>query len=302
MTNTPSVVCFGEVLWDLLPEGKVAGGAPMNVAFHLRNFGIPARMISRVGYDELGRELLQFLDRKGLPTEDIQIDVNHPTSTVQVWLDGLGHATYDIVRPVAWDFLEVQPAAAAAVAGADMFVFGSLAARSTTTRATLLHLLGLTGAVKVFDVNLRPPHFSRETLEALLGQADIVKMNEEELREIGGWFTTATENVGAALEQLLDRFALQGVLVTRGKDGAVFLDDQHDLYTCGGHVVEVVDTVGSGDSFLAAFLRKRLDGAAAQDGLDFACATGALVATRKGGTPELTEAEVEQFRRQGKPF
>jgi len=285
----PIVVCFGEVLWDVLPTGKVAGGAPMNVAFHLNNFGVEARMASRIGDDEPGRELKAFLEKKGLDTRLIQADPAHPTSTVQVKLDAAGHASYTIVQPVAWDFIEPQEGARDAVKEAQAIVFGSLAARSEVTRDTLEELLALAG-LRVFDVNLRAPFYSRELLESLLQKSSLAKMNDEELDIIAAWYGQHG-NERAKLESIRGRFGLEGIIVTKGGDGAIFLNSE-GLFANGAYPVKIQDTIGSGDSFLAAFLAKYLKGAPPQECLQFACATGALVATRKGGTPEISEQEV----------
>lgn len=289
----PILVCFGEVLWDLLPSGKLPGGAPMNVAYHAHNFGLQSRMISRVGDDALGEELLDFLRSKDISTELIQRDPSHRTGVVDVFLDEKGSAKYDIVKPVAWDFIGVQREAEDWARRADAFVFGSLACRNEATRNTVLRLLDLVTGHVVFDVNLRAPFYSRELLEELLPKAGIVKMNDEELDIITGWYTSeSTEEAKMAF--LKGRFGLKTLVVTRGKDGAACLTGA-GLFTQSGFPVQVQDTIGSGDSFLAAFLKKRLEGADIQDCLAFACMTGALVATKKGGTPFVRAEEVEAF-------
>ncbi|NBC08258.1 MAG: carbohydrate kinase [Bacteroidetes bacterium] len=288
-----SVVCFGEVLWDMLPGGKVAGGAPMNVAFHARNLGLDASLVSRVGQDGLGEELLGFLHDKGIPSSFVQRDAQHPTSTVEVKLDKAGHASYEIVAPVAWDFIELEDQAVSAARQSKALVFGSLAARSATSRRTLLSLLEQ-APMKVFDVNLRPPHYSRALLETLLAKADLVKMNEEELATISLWYGDE-KGEAAQMELLLKHFSLAGLLLTKGGDGAAFLGEQTPYTTQPAYAVQVKDTVGSGDSFLAAFLSKYLNGQPVSEALRFAAATGALVATRDGGTPVLAVEDIESF-------
>ena len=288
-----NVVCFGEVLWDMLPGGKVAGGAPMNVAFHARNLGLDAFLVSRVGRDTLGEELLAFLHDKGIPSPFVQRDAQHPTSKVEVKLDKAGHASYEIVEPVAWDFIELEEQALSAVRKSKALVFGSLAARSATSRRTLLSLLEQ-APMKVFDVNLRPPHYSRALLETLLAKADLVKMNEEELATISRWYGDENEEA-AQMKLLLEQFNLTGLLLTKGGDGAAFRGEQVPYITQPAFAVQVKDTVGSGDSFLAAFLSKYLKGQPVSEALRFAAATGALVATRIGGTPELAEGDVDAF-------
>lgn len=279
----PQIICFGEVLWDLLPSGKIAGGAPMNVAFHLNQLGVPAGMVSRVGSDELGSELLGFLQDKQIPTGLIQTDGTYPTGTVKVTLDAGGHPSYEIVRPSAWDYIDCETAAENAVQHADMLVFGSLVCRHGKSRETLEKLIGLAN-YKVFDVNLRQPFFSENLIRELLLKADLVKMNDDELATITGWLNIGGDDA-QRMASLLLRFDLQGIIVTRGAQGAAFHDGDH-YYEMPGIRVTVQDTIGSGDAFLAGFLSRKLTNATPETCLEFAGKMGAFVATQKGGTPE----------------
>lgn len=289
MHTTPLLVCYGETLWDVLPSGKQPGGAPMNVAVHLRNFGLDSRMISRVGDDDLGHELLDFIAGKGIPTDTIQRGHTHLTGVVKANVSDSNEVTYKIVQPVAWDYIQYDDALGYLVDEADVFIYGSLAARSQPSRDTLYQLLAK-ARLKVFDVNIRPPHYSRDIVEHLLVEADIVKMNHHELTEIAAWYGIASSE-SAAMQDLFDRFALRSLCVTRGENGAVLLN-KHGFVQQGGFPVEVADTIGSGDSFLAAFLYKTLQGAQPQETLAFACATGSYVATQRGATPTFTEETI----------
>jgi fructokinase len=288
-----SVVSFGEVLWDMLPSGKKAGGAPMNVAFHLRNFGFQTQLISRIGQDALGEELRAFLDSKGIDHSLVQEDAEQPTSTVQVTLDAKGHASYEIVQPVAWDFIAASDAAAKAVSKAEALVFGSLAARQEGTRSTLLRLLEQ-ATLAVFDVNLRPPHYTPERLRDLLSRAHLVKMNEEELAIIAAWHTDQTEEE-AQMKAILKAHQLRGLLVTKGGDGAAWMNPDGTCLQQAVFPVKVKDTVGSGDAFLAGFLSQYLKQKPLPHCLAFAAAAGAAVATHEGGTPNLTPADLDLF-------
>jgi len=286
---TPTVVCFGEILWDILPTGKQPGGAPFNVAVHLHQLGVPVRFVSRVGDDELGAELLDFVRSKHLATDLIQTSQTHLTGVVKANVDNAHEVSYKIVQPVAWDYIRYTPETAAAVAVAAAFVFGSLVARQAGSRDTLHQLLE-SARFKVFDVNVRPPHYSREVVEYLMSKANMLKLNEHELAEVMGWFGEAAEPA-AALPWLAARFDLQTVCVTLGADGAL-LWTNGQLYRAPGVPVPVRDTIGSGDSFLAALLKGLLTGEEPSAALHFACATGAYVATHRGATPPLTEAAV----------
>ena len=293
--KTPTIVCFGEVLWDLLPSGKVAGGAPMNVAYHANQLDIRAQMISKIGKDELGSSLMDFLSGKGVPINLIQTDYTFPTGTVNVALDANGSPSYEIVAPVAWDYIHVDRANKAAVSTADAFVFGSLSSRNETSRTSLLSLMEL-AQLKVLDVNLRSPFFTQDLLLQLLQLADIVKMNDEELQIIGQWLAINDTEVATA-KKIRDHFQWQQFIVTRGAQGAWLFNDK-GMINSDGIPIQVQDTIGSGDSFLAAFLSKFLRGEAPEKCLQFAAATGAYVATQKGGTPEFSETQIQALLEQ----
>lgn len=290
MPTTCPVVCFGEILWDVLPSGRQPGGAPANVAVHLHQLGVAAGLISRVGQDEPGTALLDFLTSKGLSTDYIQRDLTRQTGLVEANVDDAHEVSYQIVHPVAWDFVQPQAALTALVGGAALFVYGSLAARSPASRHTLYHLLEH-ARFRVFDVNLRPPHYTREVVEYLLGQAELVKMNHHELAEIMAWFGDETDPA-SGMQQLAEHFRWQAVCVTRGAAGALlWTNDQ--LYQAPGVPVEVRDTIGSGDAFLAALLYGWQRGQEPGEVLRFACAAGALVATHHGATPSFAAADVQ---------
>ncbi|NJL74208.1 MAG: carbohydrate kinase [Saprospiraceae bacterium] len=206
----PTVVCFGEVLWDMLPTGKVAGGAPMNVAYHLNNLGVESLMISQVGADDLGKELLAFLQTKGLTIDFIQVVNEHPTSTVQVKLNESGSPTYTIVENVAWDAIDFDAANYSTIESADALVYGSLAARKEQTRNTLLALLKL-AKLKVLDLNLRKPFYSFELLQPLLYAADIVKLSDEELVEIATNQQLAGHSELQLLQLLKEKYHCKGL-------------------------------------------------------------------------------------------
>jgi fructokinase len=284
-----AIVCFGEMLWDVLPTGKQPGGAPLNVAVHLHNFGQEVQLISCVGHDDLGAELLAFVQDKGLSTHYIQQGGTHPTGVAKANVSDNHEVTYKIVQPVAWDYIQYEDALGPLVEATDAFVFGSLAARSGATRETLYRLLQR-APFKVFDVNLRAPHYSRNVVTYLLRQANVVKLNHHELAEIMGWFG-ASPDEETALHWLADRFGLQAVCVTKGADGAVLWTGEQ-LHRSPGIAVQVQDTIGSGDAFLAALLKGWLAGQPPAEMLAFACAAGSLVATHQGATPAISAADV----------
>lgn len=288
-----SILCFGEVLWDRLPTGAKPGGAPMNVALHLNAAGLNAGLASRVGQDEPGKRLLDFLQKSGLKTDLIQSDSKLPTSEVLVKLDKNKNATYEICEPVAWDNISLSDSLLQAAQNSGLLVYGSLASRNKNTRETLSQLLE-TKAIKLIDVNLRPPFDKPEVVELLLSKSDIVKLNEDELDIIGRWHDISTTDEEQKVKWLVDQFDVKMLCVTKGADGA-FLYSDNEFFHHPGYKVRAIDTVGAGDAFLAglitALLKKQSPGSA----LNLACATGAFVASKAGATPEYNWQEIQEI-------
>jgi fructokinase len=288
--SNPAIVCFGEFLWDVLPTGRVAGGAPMNVAFHANQLGLESKMISNVGDDDLGQELLLFLKNIDVSVELIQTNNTLPTGIVNVTLDQNGSPFYEIVSPVAWDDIHLDNKGKDFVKNAAALVFGSLACRTERNKRTLLEYAALAN-IRVFDVNLRAPYYSKSLVEELLDKADIVKMNDEELALIAEWQGFSGDEK-SQMETIKNQFGLDVVILTKGSQGAACLDET-GYYEQPGFRIQVQDTIGSGDSFLAAFLSHFLKGKDIPDCLVFAGAVGALVATKQGGTPKVEWSEIQ---------
>jgi fructokinase len=290
---TGDILCVGEVLWDIFPTGRFLGGAPLNVACHLQALGLPALMVSRVGNDELGREIFQRLPQSGLTTDFIQTDAQLPTGRVHVSFQCPQTPEYDIVMPASWDAIECTDELAERAARCRAIVFGSLAQRSERSRETIQRLLKTT-ALRVFDVNLRTPFSNREVVEQSLQQSDLVKLNEDELRRLCEWFdvkgTSAAQNAGA----IAHRFGCASICITRGREGAAWWH-HGSWHEHAGYRVAVVDTVGAGDAFLAALLSGLLLGHSPADVLPYANAVGAFVATQSGATPPLTRRAIEEL-------
>ena len=288
--NDCKAVCFGEILWDILPDAQLPGGAPMNVAYHLNQLGVPATMISRTGKDELGRKLLDFISSKNVPIQFIQEDEQYDTGTVLATVSE-NHVSYDIIQPVAWDYIEYSIALQRLVSATPYFIFGSLVARNETSRQTLFELLE-SATHKVLDINLRKPHYEKSTLDYLLQHADILKLNEDELEILSGWYGFSGTDEDR-IKSFRDRFHLHTVITTRGDKGAIVWQDgvfcKHK-----GYKVKVADTIGSGDAFLAGFLSKTINGAGLEEATAFACGMGAFIATHHGACPVYTKAGAEK--------
>jgi fructokinase len=286
------VVCFGEILWDILPTGAVPGGAPMNVAYHLHKLGINPKLITRIGIDKRGKQLLGLLHDYNIDTDLIQLDYDVPTGIVNAAPNAHGEMQYDIVSPAAWDFIALDAATQKIVKEADYFIFGSLITRNKTSRDTLFQLLEV-AQKKVLDINLRPPHFNRDLVEQLLRKADILKMNVAELELVTGWFADY-KNIKERIAVIQDKFQIPNVIVTMGADGAV-INMNGKAYSHPGYIVNVADTVGSGDSFLAAFLFELFDNKSPEEALTFASALGAFIASKIGAWPPYDRSQIDSF-------
>jgi fructokinase len=289
MNKTFDAVCFGEILWDLLPTGAKPGGAPMNVAYHLQKLGLQAAMISRVGRDEKGDALLEILQQNGVSTTFVQRDPAHKTGIVNATLHESNEVTYEIVHPVAWDFIALEEGLAGLVNGAMFFIYGSLAARDKVSCQTLWQLVEA-AQTKVVDINLRPPHFNQQLVEWLLESADILKLNEHELPLLTSWYSHLKKDE-EQVRFLQDRFSIPTIIVTKGGDGAMICHEGQ-LYSHPGYHVKVADTIGSGDAFLAGFLAKTKEGLPIEERLQAANALGAFIASKEGACPAYQLSEI----------
>lgn len=287
------VVCFGEILWDDFPTGKVVGGAPLNVALRLKQLGADAAIISRRGRDEDGKNISNFIKERDLETDFVQIDEKYPTGLVKVMLNEKGSASYDIVYPSAWDKIATNPTILKKVQNSDAFVFGSLSCRDAVSKNTLLQLIDQ-APYKVFDINLRPPYYDIDTLKELMQKADFIKLNDDELYEIAEKIGSPYHSMERNIKYIAQVTNTNEICVTKGRHGAVYLKNDAFHYH-SGFKVKVVDTVGSGDSFLASLLHKLLLETQAEEALEFACAMGALVASQKGATTKIENDVVANF-------
>lgn len=292
-----SFICFGEVLWDMLPTGKKLGGAPLNVSLRAQSFGHRALMISSIGRDRTGNELAEMMKAHGGSLEHIQVTEEFDTSEVLVELDEHGTASYEIKMPCAWDAIALLERDIEAVKGSDAFIYGSLVARNGTSRETLVALLDH-ALYKVFDVNLRPPHYTAGRIIKLMKAADFVKFNDEELYEICTHLGFEDPGLEACVAFLAGQTDTDQLCVTLGKDGAVLFYDNKFYYN-QGYEVKVADTVGAGDSFLASLISQLLDGKNPQGALDFACAVGSIVASKPGANPEVSPREIKAMMDSG---
>jgi fructokinase len=288
-----NVICFGEVLFDVFPTHKKIGGAPLNVALRLASLGVDAYIISRIGKDEIGTELLRFVAENGVSTATIQIDSTLKTGEVIVKLDEKGSASYTINYPVAWDEIELNSNAENLVKKADALVFGSLVCRNSVSFRTLLELLKV-AKYKIFDVNLRAPFYTKDVLIELMQQSDFIKFNDDELYEISEFMDSPYHSLEQNMLFIAEKTNTKSICVTKGNHGAALYYNRK-MYYNSGYKINVADTVGAGDSFLAGLLSKLLNQEEPQKAIDFACALGALVASSEGANPVITKESIDKF-------
>ncbi len=281
----PLIVGLGEILWDFLPAGRQLGGAPANFAHAAALLGNNATIASRIGADELGDDIVAKLAAT-LSTENLQRDPTHPTGTVNVSLDHNGKPNFEIVEPVAWDFLEWTESLNILAHHADAVCFGSLAQRSPQSRESIRKFLRATHpqTARVFDVNLRQSFYSKEVIHESLKLANIVRLNHEELPIVAKMFEIEFENEASAARKLRDAFNLNLVCVTRGDSGSLLVSDS-ESNEHPGFKVQVADTVGAGDAFTAGMVHQYLNNASLQQMNDLANRMGAWVSTQSGAMP-----------------
>lgn len=290
---TKKIICFGEVLFDVFPTHRKIGGAPLNVALRLASLGVNAKIISRIGKDEIGKELLTFIEKNGVDTETIQIDENLSTGQVIVQLNEKGSASYTIDYPVAWDKIICIPEDKITLKKADALVFGTLVCRDFVSHASLLEMINY-AKYAVFDVNLRAPFYTQPILIDLMMQSDFIKFNDDELYEISASMNSPYHSLEQNILFIAEQTKTKHICVTKGSHGAVLYYNEK-MYYNSGYKINVVDTVGSGDSFLAGLLFKLLTDATPQEAIDFACALGAIVAKNEGANPKIFNREINDF-------
>ncbi len=292
---------FGEILWDCLPSGRHAGGAPFNVTAHIAQLGGSVSLISAIGQDELGDEILAVAKDKGVEVEFVRrVRPGLPTGTVIVTVDKSGNATYELVQPAAWDEITVSDEAVSAVTQSRAFAYGSLAGRSLYNLEQLDRLLDVQGPLKFFDVNLRPPFADPSLVMRLAQRADVLKLNDGEVGRLASWIKAgaATENtprhadeVAAACAIVAEATNAARICVTLAEEGAALWERDQPLVIAPAPHVVVKDTVGAGDAFMAGLMVGLTRGMETHQVLENACRLGAYVASHNGATP-LLPAEI----------
>jgi fructokinase len=294
-----NVIGVGEVLWDLLLTGPQLGGAPANFAYHAHALGAQAHVITRVGKDDHGREIIRRFHEMGLPETAVQIDETVPTGTAKVALSGDGLAHFTIQENVAWDLIAATDEAVAVARRAHAICFGSLAQRCEPSRRTIQHLVAATppDALRVFDINLRQRFYSRDVIEQSLQLANVLKLNDDELPRLADMFGLTGSTVDQ-IGQLAHTFSLRLVALTRGPNGSLLYQKHNDearWSDCPSRPVKVVDTVGAGDSFTAAMVLGLLRKMDLDEINTIANEVARYVCSQPGATPTMPVEFAQRF-------
>lgn len=289
-TKRNYVVGIGEALWDVLPEGKKLGGAPANFAYHVSQFGLQSRVVSAIGEDKLGNEILDNFQGKGLHT--LIAKVEYPTGTVQVQLDNEGVPCYDIKENVAWDNIPFTDKLKQLAQKTCAVCYGSLAQRNVVSRETINAFLDAMpegkGQYKIFDINLRQGFYTKEIICNSMQRCNILKINDEELVTVSRMFGYPGIDLQDKCWILLAKYKLEMLILTCGVNGS-YVFTPGSVSFVETPKVEVADTVGAGDSFTAAFVSAILKGKPVNEAHQLAVNVSAYVCTQNGAMPELPE-------------
>ncbi|MBS3758626.1 MAG: carbohydrate kinase [Desulfobacterales bacterium] len=282
------IFVIGELLVDIFPDYKRIGGAPFNFAYHLKNFGMPVRFLSRIGQDAYGEEILSMLERNQFNASDIQKDPHHPSGQVHVSFDGAGNPEFDIMSDAAFDHIEFEPYHSMTTP-LDMVYFGTLIQRERDGFSRVQAFLdSLDSNVPCFyDVNLRQGTRQPKVINHSLKKADIVKLNEEELEYISREIIQAGEETEAAAFSMMARYNIAVLSLTRGHEGSELFLSSHDHFSVSATNVEpIVDTVGAGDAYAAVLALGYLRGWPPEKILSNATMFSASICRIEGAVPE----------------
>ncbi|MDZ7314835.1 MAG: carbohydrate kinase [candidate division KSB1 bacterium] len=294
-----TILAFGEILWDLLPDRTVLGGAVFNLGFRLQTLGNSVQFVSRVGADDLGRRALTQAAELGLSVDYVQIDPHHPTGTVPVRLKN-GIPDFTITPDVAFDYIELNEKLINAAASADALAFGTLIQRSSVSRATLRALVeSAPQAIKFLDLNLRKNCWSEEIVRWSLQAADILKLNDEEVNETARLLGLASASIAEFARKIIADYFLQCVVVTLGEKGVYACSAMGEEAYEPGYQVQVGDTVGAGDACAAGFLHGLLHGKSLAESCRLGNALGALVASTHGATETILPQQIDALLSKG---
>ena len=291
-----TVVAFGETLWDLLPTGSVLGGAPLNFAYRVNSLGHRSVIISRLGKDDLGQRAREQIIALGVDDTWVQWDETNPTGTVKIHFDEDKNPDYTIIENVAYDYIEFGDDLANLIESADCLCFGTLAQRNSISRRTLQRLLSkFSGKFRLLDINLRKNCYTDKTIQSSLDQANILKLNDEELAVLAELLGLQGDSAPDQAEHLLKRAGLEYCVVTLGERGAFALSHRGEKIFSPGYHARLVDPCGSGDGFAAGFIHALIRGESLKQACRLGNALGAMVAQQEGATQPISYEAVMAF-------
>ncbi len=297
-----TTIAFGEALWDLLPTGPVLGGAPLNFAYRVNSFGHYSIIVSRLGRDGLGRKAHNQIVFLGMEDLGLQWDENRPTGVVEIYFDEEKNPDYTIVENVAYDNIEFSADLEKIVERADCLCFGTLAQRNEISRRTLQRLHAkFSGRFMLLDINLRKNCYTDDIIERSLEQANILKLNDEELTVLADVCRLQGDAIPARTENLLNRVDLEYCVVTLGERGALAISKEGEKVYIPGYRINLVDPCGSGDGFTAGFIHSLLAGHPLGEACRLGNALGAMIAQQEGATQPISYDEVLAFMETNRP-
>jgi len=293
------IVAFGEVLWDILPNGKVLGGTPSNLVFRSNLFGEKGYLLSRVGNDGAGREILNKLEELNISTDNVQIDNEFETGTVNITFDGNHMPRYHVKTDVAFDHIEFSAEALKLARKADCLFFGLLPLRFGISKNTIRELINESpGSLKFFDIKLFEHFFHRDLVISLLRCSDIVRIKEKEMEFLAKELGISAQNLEIFGKEFSEKHKVKLVLITRSENGVFAYDIKSGAHFDPGYRIETEDNIGSGMAFSAGFLHYYLNGKPIHEALVFGNAAGGLNATCRGATSFFKKEDVLNFMAQ----
>jgi len=295
------IVAFGEVVWDILPKGKVLGGTPSNMVYRCNSFGEEGYLLSRVGHDDLGMEALKKLKELNISTVNVQIDAEFPTGTVNITFDDKHEAIFDVTPDVAFDHIEFSPEALQLARNADCLFYGLLPQRFGISKNTIRELIKESpSSIKFFDLKLFQHFFNTGVVDYLLQCSNIVRIKEKEINFLSEKLHLEDGDFAYFGEQLVKKYNVDLVLITRGPNGVCAFHKEKGIFYDAGYLIDIKDNIGSGMAFSAGFLHLYLNGKPFQEALNFGNAAGALNTTMTGATSYFTKADVLKFMKKNR--
>lgn len=292
-----TILSFGEILWDLLPDHTALGGAPFNFVYRVNSLGDTGLMVSRLGKDDLGCQALDKVSSLGMDTGFLQIDEQLPTGTVKVSFDENNNPDYLIVPDVAYDEIELTEPLVEAAKNADCLCFGTLVQRSPKTRKTLEQLIAAgEKSIKLLDINLRKKCYTPQTVSSSLEKADILKLNANEILEVAQMVGISNGSVPQLCRDIIKKYHLHYCVVTLDHKGAFAVSNQGQKVYVPGYKVDLVDSLGAGDAFTAGFIHSLVRSRTLTDACELGNILGAIVCTQKSATAPVSWQDIEEFR------